>query len=224
MGAATKNGKPTVVPADRTDPKAPADAAEPKGVLTNAVQRPYSVEVSICGTADVLFHRYDTENVEAQAKAAKGSKQKKTDNVEAYVYRCKDGTLGLPGIVFKACLADAAKSFQDPRSPRKSARDLVRAAVAVQDGATFGKKTWDYIDKRRAVVGMAAVTRHRPALEAGWKISFVVDVLDPEYVSIEFLSELVNRAGRSLGLCDYRPDFGRFRVEKFKRLREGAAD
>jgi len=221
MAVAAKNGKstPTVVPDDRVAPKAGEKDPEPRGVTAGAVQDPFSVEVSIVGVADILFHRYDVDAIEMQSKAAKGSKIKKSDNIESYLYRNRDGTLGLPGIVFKACLSDAARSFQDPRSPRKSARDLVKAAIAVQDGASFGVRKHDYTDKRRACVGQAAVTRHRPALEAGWKITFIVDVLDPEYVAVDFLSELVTRAGRSQGLCDYRPDFGRFRVASFKRLR-----
>jgi len=42
---------------------------------------PYRVELTIRGDADLLFHRWNCEAVEAKAKAAKGSLIKKTDDV-----------------------------------------------------------------------------------------------------------------------------------------------
>lgn len=220
MAAAKRGGTATKMPETRTNGK--SDKKSKRGVTESHYRQPYSVQLVIVGTEDILFHRYDVEQVEAQAKAAKGSKEKKTDNVESYVYRTEKGHIGIPGLNFKACLADAAKFFQDPRSPRKSARDMVRAALKVPGEATFynakGKpaKEWDYLDKRRVTVQRNAIARSRPALEAGWKLELQINVVDPEYITDEWLSELIVRAGRSVGLCDYRPDFGTFRVETLK--------
>jgi hypothetical protein len=217
-------GTPTDTPENRLAGKGGADEASPTGVTSKHYSQPYSVLVTLVGTEDVLFHRYDVEQVEAQAKAAKGSKEKKTDNVEAYVHRTAAGAIGLPGINFKACLADAAKSFQDPRSPRKSARDMVRAALKIPGEGTFLNGAgdvameWDYIDKRRVQVQRNAISRCRPALHKGWKLSLQINVVDPEYIQPDWLSELLVRAGRSIGLCDYRPDFGTFRIEHFEPI------
>lgn len=217
-----ESGEPTDTPGNRIAGKAGDDKAEPRGVTANHYEQPYSVLLTLVGTEDVLFHRYDVDQVEAQAKAKKGSKEKKSDNVESYVHRTAEGNLGMPGINFKACLADAAKSFQDPRSPRKSARDMVRAALKVPGEGTFYNQAgqpaaeWDYIDKRRVQVQRNAISRCRPALHKGWKLSLQVNVVDPEYIDADWLNELVVRAGRSIGLCDYRPDFGTFRVERFE--------
>ena len=57
---------------------------------------PYSVEITITGTAPVLFHRWSCEDVEAKATAAKNSKTKKTDNIEAYIYRTEKGNIAIP--------------------------------------------------------------------------------------------------------------------------------
>lgn len=219
---AARGGVATTMPKTRINGKTGADKKEPRGVTRHQYSQPYSVQLVIVGTEDILFHRYDVEQVEAQSKAAKGSKEKKTDNVESYVHRTAKGYIGIPGLNFKACLADAAKFFQDPRSPRKSARDMVRAALKVPGEAFFrnakGKpaKEWDYLDKRRVTVQRNAISRSRPALTQGWKIELQINVVDPEYITSEWLSELIVRAGRSVGLCDYRPDFGTFRVETFK--------
>ena len=58
---------------------------------------PYSAHVAIEGVADLLFHRWNCEAVDAKAKAAKNSAAKKTDDIESYVYRDAQGQLCMPG-------------------------------------------------------------------------------------------------------------------------------
>jgi hypothetical protein len=94
-----------------------------------AFGEPYQVEITITGVAPMLFHRWSCDAVEEKAKAAKGSKAKKSDNVESYVYRDDDGQLCLPGEYIRQSILHAAKFRQDPRSPRKSAFDLYKAGV-----------------------------------------------------------------------------------------------
>ena len=179
---------------------------------------PYAVEVTAVGISDLLMHRWDTEDVESKANAPKNSATKKTDNIEAYLYRMRDGTVGIPPANFEASLCDAAKFLQDPRSPRKCARDLFKAAVKVSEGGSLGVKTWDYLDKRRVVVQRNAVSRTRPAFLAGWKTTFIVQVTAADLISVDFLAEAVARAGQFVGILDHRPQFGRFRIESFKVL------
>ena len=62
-----------------------------------AATAPYTAKVTIRGSAAILFHRWSNEAVASKAAAAKGSRAKKTDNLESYVYRCENGHLGLPG-------------------------------------------------------------------------------------------------------------------------------
>jgi len=130
----------------------------PKGVVDPAMT--YSVEVEIEGTEAMLCHRYDPEAVKSKGAAKKGSKEKKSDNIESYVYRLENGDCGFPGINFKSALCETARYQQDPRSPRKSARDLFRAAIKVRGEASFGKQTWDYEDVRKVNVQRNAVARN----------------------------------------------------------------
>jgi len=59
------------------------------------------------------------------------------------------------------------------------------------------------------------MSRERPALHEGWHGKFDVVVLAPEYVTPDWLHELITRAGRFVGVGDFRPDFGRFRLDHF---------
>ena len=182
---------------------------------------PYRVEITIRGVADLLMHRWNCEAVEAKAKSAKGSAAKKTDNLESYVYRDEAGDLCLPGEYLRQAVIQAAKFRQDPRSPRKTALDLAKAAlVNLTPLASLGLKAWDYEHRCRVQVQRNGVTRVRPAIKTGWTATFIFMVNLPEYVSPDLLHGMLNDAGRLVGLADFRPTFGRFLVTHFEVLRE----
>lgn len=182
---------------------------------------PVKVRIGIVGTAPILLHSWNVEAVEEKANAAKGSKAKKTDNLESYVYRTDDGFLGVPGTNFHAALIEAGRRMQDPSSPRKSARDIVRAAIVpLTVVAPFEPeaKEWDYEDARRVTVQRAGVTRVRPAMHAGWKLTYELLLTAPHYIGPPVLTTLVNTAGLLVGLCDFRPTYGRFTPTGIEQL------
>lgn len=183
------------------------------------LQLPYRAMVSIVGTAPILFHRWNCESVESKSKAKKGSAEKKSDDVESYVYRNDKGELCIPGEYLRGAIIAAAKFQQDPRSPRKSAADLFKAAiVSLTELSSLGVKDWDYLDKRRVCIQRNAITRCRPAMKEGWTASFILQVQLPEYVDDQLLNSTIQAAGRLIGLADFRPSYGRFSVTRFEVL------
>ena len=185
------------------------------------ISKPYRVEITVRGEADLLLHRWNCESIEAKSKSAKGSTAKKSDDIESYVYRNEAGELCLPGEYLRQAVINAAKFRQDPRSPRKSAVDLAKAAIVnLTPLATLGIKAWDYEHKCRVQVQRNGITRVRPAIKTGWTAKFIFMVNLPEYVSPELLHGLLNDAGRLIGLADFRPTYGRFQVTRFDVLKE----
>lgn len=185
------------------------------------IGQPYIAAVGVAGTSPFLFHRWSVEGVEAKAGAAKGSKAKKTDDVESYVYRKKNGDVNselcIPGEYLRMAIIGAAKFRQDPRSPRKSAMDLFKAGVvAMEPLCSLGVVNWDYLDRRRVMIQRNGITRSRPAMDTGWKTEFLIQVLLPEYISQDVLNEVIQSAGRLIGIGDFRPTYGRFQVTSFK--------
>lgn len=208
------------------DMKKDAGKATAIGPVTNGGKEtielsiPYIAHARLEGATDILFHAWSCEAVDAKAKAAKGSAAKKTDNLESYVYRNDQGQLCVPGEYVRQSLINAAKFRQDPRSPRKSAMDLFKAAVAVLTPlAPIGpnpKTNWDYEDSRRVQVQRQGITRVRPAMKQGWTLDVDIMVNLPEYVPSEVLHETLVQAGRLIGLADFRPTYGRFGVTEFR--------
>jgi hypothetical protein len=186
------------------------------GAETIDASVPYIITIEIEGVADILFHRWNCEAVEAKSKAAKNSAGKKTDDIESYVYRTDDGQIALPGEYLRQSIILAAKYRQDPRSPRKSAMDLFKSGVvSLTLNASLGAESWDYLDKRRVVIQRAGVNRTRPAMKAGWHATFDLQVLLPEYIDRHLLHGVITDAGRLVGVGDFRPTFGRFAIVRF---------
>lgn len=224
------------MPTTKTTPRERNGATEVIGPLpTNdaaallAFQLPYSVEFTIQGVCPIIFHRWSNESVAEKSAAKKGSAAKKSDDVESYVYRDDAGFICIPGTYVHASISSkkegAGRYFQDPRSPRKSAADLYKAAAIpttllapILDAN--GKKTrkWDALDERRMVVGQAAITRQRPCFNAGWQAKFTFDITLPEYVNDQDFLAVLALAGRAVGIADSRPTYGRFQVVNFKVL------
>lgn len=189
------------------------------GESTVMQEEPYTVEVTIEGIADLLFHRYSVEAVAEKAKAAKGSKAKKTDDLESYVHRDPTtGQLAIPGENMRMAIVTSGKRERDPSSTgRKSMYDLLKASIIVTTTfANLGKIKWDYVDQRRVVVQRNAISRSRPAVRAGWRATFEVLVLAPEYIEPRMLHKLIANAGKFGGMGDNRPTYGRFNVVSFR--------
>ncbi len=159
------------------------------------------------------------EEHRAIVKAAKNSAAKKTDDIESYVWRNEKDELCIPGEYFRQSIIHAAKFKQDPRSPRKSAMDLFKAGVvSLTQLASLGSDEWDYLDTRRVTVQRAGVNRTRPAMRIGWEVDIQFQILTPEYIDPSLFQDVLNTAGRLVGVGDFRPTYGRFNVTRFEVL------
>lgn len=197
--------------------EAPSNTAS----TTVEIGLPYRAIATIEGVCPFLFHRWNVEQIEIQSAGAKGSKVKKTDNVESYVWRDGKNDLCIPGEYLRQAVIGAAKYRQDPRSPKKSAMDLFKAGVvSLTELATLGRADWDYLDRRRVRIGLSCINRSRPAISTGWSGEFVFLVNLPEYIDGAMLNETLVNAGRLIGIGDFRPTYGRFVVTGFKVERD----
>ena len=71
-----------------------------------------------------------------------------------------------------------------------------------------------YLDVRPVIVQRARVVRMRPTFKTGWELSFEIQVNDDE-IQPELLQDILTLAGRTVGIGDYRPKFGRFAVIQY---------
>ncbi len=71
------------------------------------------------------------------------------------------------------------------------------------------------IDARGVVIQRARVIRWRPKFNQ-WKFQFKITILDDENISVPVVKDILEKAGSTKGIGDYRPRYGRFMVTAFQ--------
>ena len=182
--------------------------------------------IRLTGIATLLTHNERLANKLdplARELASVSSKRKKTDDdlqemarleLMGGVYETDDGHVGIPTWnVFRA-LQDGAKLNKLGKAVERAVIPASADVVPIKhDGPTRAVDMWTggCYDQRSVKVGMAKITRTRPAFR-----NWVVDVkfaVDTEILRWDELVMIADNAGRLVGIGDYRPRFGRFDAE-----------
>ena len=183
------------------------------------------------GVTELITHNNQTvDPLNPIAKKIKviNAKRKKTDadeeersRLEWYGALYLDKKTKVP-VIPGRCLAAAIRSGAKKLKLGK----LVQEAVQVQqdvpimyEGSKDPDEMWNDENLRNrapAKVGQATVMRTRPAFP-GWSLEFNID-LDESVLNFAELKEIIDITGRRIGLCDWRPIYGRFKVETLEQL------
>lgn len=187
----------------------------------------YSVNVSVQGVAPLMQHRFPLPDF---ANIGKGGKQKtgETDYSQEwreYLYANGDGEIYQPATHFDGAMVKAAAGFKIQGARGKTYKDLFKGNVFCgPDEIPHGVKVPEeldndgdkplYLDIRPVVVQRARVVRIRPCFKPGWKLDFEITILDDQ-VPANVVNEVLAPAGKTVGIGDFRPRFGRFMVTRF---------
>ena len=187
----------------------------------------YTVDVKVVGVAPLLQNRFPMPEF---ADMSKGGKKKtgSTDYTEEWrdkFYANKSGIFQ-PASHFEAALVKTATSFTIQGRRGKTYKDLFKASVFVTpeeipfnlpvlEDPLFDADAPVYLTMYPVIVNRARVVRIRPALKAGWELSFQIECIDDQ-ISAPLLQDVLTLAGKTCGVGDWRPRFGRFNVAHFE--------
>ncbi len=164
----------------------------------------------------MLQHRFATE--EHGENTSKSKKKVYDPNVEAEkcLYKNLKGEIYQPAEHIYQSMVRAAVDFKFEK--KRTYKDVITSGIIVQpeEIPLVVDKHYE-IDARGAVVQRARIIRWRPRFNE-WKLNFSIDILDDENISVPTLKEILERAGATKGIGDYRPRFGRFMVTAFKEV------
>lgn len=168
-------------------------------------------QVTIKGLSPLLMHAYPMV-------AIKGiDKMVPEQQAEHAAYRTPEGKLYVPGMAIQRTLVNGAK-FSKGKG-RASLQGNVAACVMVTpEHVLLGQDNYT-IDSRPVVVPATKgrIVRHRPRFEQ-WELTFDIE-WDEELLSEKEIRQVVDDAGKRVGLLDFRPQnkgpFGRFIVVKW---------
>ena len=184
------------------------------------------IDVVISGTTPLLMNKFsDAAAMRASsgtAVAAVGDKGTPKEQAATKVYIGHDGKPCIPQPNLYRCLIDAGVFFKSGRSKVTTQRSsLIPAAVELEgiELPLVSKEGWQ-VDTRAVRIPATGgrILAHRPVFN-DWSIAFTLKV-DTTLIGVKLMRELVDAAGRRIGLGDFRPDrkgpFGKFNVVNWK--------
>jgi len=182
------------------------------------------IEAKIQGVVPLLQHRYIfADERENAAKLRSGKKDHREEWKDALFL---DPACGVyePSLHIEAALVKAAVNFQIVGKGKKTYKDLFKSAVFVSpEKIPFGiTGTPDelvksgQIEVHKALVRVmgSGVERYRPMLK-NWSLEFTIEIADGQ-LDPDVVKQVLEYAGRAIGIGDNRPRYGRFSVVKFK--------
>lgn len=173
-----------------------------------------SIEVEITGVAPLLQHRFATEEHGVNKSTAKTKVYDPKVEAEKCLYKNKDGIVFQPSEHIYQSMVRAAVDFKF--SGKKSYKDVITSGIVVEPEEIPLITTEPYeIDARGVVIQRARVIRWRPKFNQ-WKLRFKITILDSDNIAVPVIKEILEKAGTSKGIGDYRPRYGRFMVSSFK--------
>lgn len=182
------------------------------------------INVEIKGVSPLLQHRYALKNEnEGTSKRKAGKVDYSEDWLKALYWNDEIG-IYQPATHLEGAMIRAASNFQIPGKKGKSYKEIFKSAIFVRpDYIPFGLKgdpkkllengKFD-VDIRPVVVQKSRVERARPIFR-DWSIKFQIEVQEDQ-LPIEVIKEVLDHAGKFLGIGDFRPRHGRFQVVSFK--------
>jgi hypothetical protein len=173
---------------------------------------------TIEGLTDILFNRMVDPTVldSGTTGGAPATKEGRIDEAWLKVYQTADGYLYWPGWNFKRMTLDGCARSK-MRVHKERLFDLVNAGMFPDHELRFKQRKPDFFHEVTGKIppkrGAAAIIR-RPALKAGWQLSFGLTLVLP--IPEELIRRVIEVAGLKVGMGSWRPEHGRFLVRMWQ--------
>lgn len=173
------------------------------------------IDVEITGIAPLLQNRFPMEEHGHNISKSKKKVYVPEEEAKKCLYQ-KDDVVFQPSEHIFQCLIRASVDFKF--EGKKTFKDIITSGVIVEPDEIPLITVMPYeIDTRPVVIQRARVLKWRPRFNQ-WKLQFKLTILDDHNISVSTLKEILEKAGATKGIGDYRPRFGRFMVTEFKEV------
>lgn len=187
-----------------------------------------SFHVVLEGTTPLLCNRFtDAEQLRAtqgNRLATVGDKGTPQELAADKLYLGRQGKPIIPQPNLFRCLIDAGKFFKLGKSKVTTQKSSVLSAcldVAETEISIQHREPWT-VDTRPVRIPSTGgrILCHRPCFH-DWKLELTLDI-DTDLISLKLVREVVDAAGKRIGLGDFRPDckgsFGKFVVTHWEEM------
>lgn len=181
--------------------------------------------LSIKGTSPLMMHSDKLANpLNPATKAHKEltGKRKKTDDDHLAIARSEfiagayfDSFSGffVPGANFDATFLAGAKLQKLGTHWKRGALVMTDRAELEFTGPSTPEALWEdqrFVDCRGVKVGQAKIMRYRPIF-LDWACQLEV-AINTDVLDLQEVKKAIEDSGKLIGVCEYRPRFGRFEV------------
>ena len=190
-----------------------------------------TIEIKIEGITPLLCNGFtderqqqSTNGTSATYAADRGTPQ---EQASAKLYRGIDGkTLVIPQPNLLSCIIAAGKYFKAGKTKVTTIKSSIIPSCVDIEGVEIPiehEERWT-VDTRPVRIPSTGgrILAHRPIFN-DWALEFTVN-LDTEIISVRLFREIVDAAGKRIGLGDFRPDckgpFGKFVVTRWLEVAE----
>lgn len=180
----------------------------------------------------LLMHKFPAYSEEDDKIKKKKQKLSAAEDAEKSAYRLKSGDetkgqLYLPAEHFIGSIISAGAEFKQEGRGRKTYKnalsgylDIFPDCIKLLDVNGLAMVEYE-IDSRPVCIRATGgrIIRHRPLIKAGWRATFTV-VISNDSISLEIIKAVLEEAGKSKCVGDFRPRFGQFHVISAEKITE----
>lgn len=169
------------------------------------------VEFKIVGISRILFDRYHGL---PDPKTPDGYKKQAIEKL----YLNENNEICIPSACIKATIRNACSELGKKMEGKKNRQSVSSGVFFEKELLSTGKKEPDGIQENLVTRGkgdkVTRVITYRPYLDK-WEVAGIINLF---MIQPKFVNESLALAGVRYGLCGYRPEYGRFIVEKFELI------
>lgn len=189
------------------------------------------VNFTITGISPLIMNRFTDEAAEKATNGTRtsvlsGDKGSPREQAEKKLYRDENGTIGIPQPNLFRCIIDGGAFFKSGKSKITTQKSsLIPACVGI-DGVLLPLKYRDdwQVDMRPVRIPSTGgrILAFRPIFY-DWSLNAHAE-LDDEMIDAKLFRQILDAAGKRIGLGDFRPackgPYGRFVVDKWEVKKE----
>ena len=178
----------------------------------------------------LLMHKFPEYSAEDEKIKKNKQRFSPAEDAEKSAYRLepkgeRKGELYLPAEHFIGSMISAGAEFKQEGKGKKTYKkalsgylDISPDCIKLLDVNNLAMTEYD-IDSRPVCIRATGgrIIRHRPLIKAGWRAEFTI-ALSNDSVSLETVKAILEEAGRSKCVGDFRPRFGQFRILSVEKI------
>lgn len=214
------------------------------------METPYTIKVVAEGSRDILFNsglgEKGYQDLIPKGAVERTGRNRTSASTHLTLLRqmhwTPAGEVSIPSPMLKGAILGVTKRMPDPSRSYANALDLYRTGIDfVREQnpllINVAPDTWAPTDEYEYVHAVMAnhnphreegkrsmMPRTRPAFRTGWRVEFLLEVVEPSLITRVDLKEVLTLAGRTQGMGDWRPSsggsFGKFTITSFDEYGE----